>query len=134
GFGLLFYKMGNINLGSGSVINRDCLLDNRAAINIGENVSISGNVQIYTGGHDPHSPLFEMTCTPVTIHDHVVIFSRATIMPGVTIGKGAVVYACAVVCKDVPSMAIIAGNPGVVIGCRKAEPYYEIDYSYPAAM
>jgi len=134
GFGLSFYQMGNIVLGKGSVINRDCLLDNRATITIGKNVSIARNVQIYTGGHDPHSPLFEMTCSPVVIHDYAVIFSRATIMPGVTIGRGAVVFACAAVCKDVPPMSIVAGNPGVVIGRRKADPYYEINYSYPAAM
>lgn len=53
---------------------------------------------------------------PVTIGDKVFIGARAIILRGVTIGNGAVIGAGAVVAKDVPPMAIVAGNPAKVIG------------------
>lgn len=53
---------------------------------------------------------------PVIIGDRVFIGARAIILKGVSIGDGAVVGAGAVVSKDVPSMAIVAGNPATIIG------------------
>jgi len=55
---------------------------------------------------------------PVTIEDYVWIGHRAIIMPGVTIGRGAVVAAGAVVTKSVPPMSIVAGVPAKIIGQR----------------
>jgi acetyltransferase-like isoleucine patch superfamily enzyme len=133
GVGLTFYRTGNIRVGDRSVVNRNCLLDNRGVIDIGNDVSISRNVQIYTAGHDPHSPFFEMTLAPVKIHDHAVIFARATILPGVTVGRGAVVYPGAVVTRDVPSLAIVGGVPARQVGHRTAEPLYQLDYEFPLA-
>ncbi len=52
---------------------------------------------------------------PVNIGDDVWIGGGATILPGVTVGKGAVVAAAAVVTKDVPPFALVAGNPARVI-------------------
>ena len=134
GMGFRFYNLGKIVIGKNSVINRNCLMDNRADIHIGENASVSRNVEIFTAGHDIHSPFFEMVTSPVVIRDHVVIFAGARIMPGVTIGSGAVVYAAAVVTRDVPDMAIVAGNPAREIGKRASVPRYRLQYEYPLAM
>ena len=71
--------------------------------------------------HDIESPTFEEIGSPVVIEDYVVIGTRVTILPGVTIGKGAVTAAAAVVTKDVPDFALVYGNPaklaGWICGC-----------------
>ena len=134
GMGLRFYKMGGVSIGSRSVVNRDCLLDNRDHITIGSDVSIARNVHIYTAGHDPDSPFFEMITSPVVIEDHAVVFARCTIMPGVRIGRGAVVYGGSVVTRDVPACTIVGGSPAKPIRMRHAEPLYRLDYPYPLAM
>ncbi len=56
---------------------------------------------------------------PVVIEDDVWIGSRVTILPGVTIGRGSVVGAAAVVTKDVPPYSVVAGNPAKVVKTRE---------------
>lgn len=79
---------------------------------------------IYTSNHefsDITRPIMEQgyqAQEPVTICDDVWIGGRVTIMPGVTIGKGSVLGACAVVTKDVEPYAIVVGNPAHVIRYR----------------
>ena len=131
--GLRFYKRGKVYIGENTIINRDCLLDNRGGIDIGRNVSISRGVHLFTAGHNIHSPFFEMISSGVKIHDYAVIFSDSIIMPGVTIGRGGVVYAGSVVTKDVPEGAIVAGNPAQIIGRRALEPNYNLYYPFPTA-
>jgi acetyltransferase-like isoleucine patch superfamily enzyme len=134
GKGFRFYRFGNLSIGERSVVNRSCLFDNRDFISIGKNVSIARDVSIFTAGHDIQSPFFEMVTSKVTINDGVVIFAGAKIMPGVNIGKGAVVYSGAVVTKDVPPLSIVGGVPAQILGSRKAEPIYALNYTYPLAM
>jgi acetyltransferase-like isoleucine patch superfamily enzyme len=55
---------------------------------------------------------------PITIEDDAWIGAGAIVLPGVTVGRGAVVAAGAVVTKDVESFTIVGGVPSVVIGCR----------------
>jgi acetyltransferase-like isoleucine patch superfamily enzyme len=52
---------------------------------------------------------------PVIIGDNVWIGDKATILPGVSIGNGAVIAANAVVTKDVPAYSVAAGNPAIII-------------------
>lgn len=132
--GFQFYKTGNLKIEDGSVVNRSCLFDNRTHIEIGKHVSIARNVKIFTAGHDPESPFFEMVTMPVTIEDHAVIFANANIMPGVRIGYGAVVYGGAVVTKDVEPMVIVGGVPAHPVGRRCTPPRYALDYTFPLAM
>jgi len=135
GLGFKFYTLGNISIGQNTVINRDCLFDNRALIKVGENVSISRNVQIYTGGHNIKSEFFELTLSDVSIGDYAVIFSRSTILPGIKIGKGAVIYPGSVVTKDVHDFEIVGGNPATKIGIRNSNTLkYKLHYPYPMAM
>lgn len=56
---------------------------------------------------------------PVVIEDDVWIGSRVIILPGVTIGKGSVIGASAVVSKSVPPYSVVAGNPAKIVKTRK---------------
>lgn len=108
-----------IEIGENCNINKKCVLDGRGGVKIGNNVDIAQEVNIWTEEHDYNSPDFISTENPVVIEDYVWIASRATILPGVTIGRGAVVACGAVVTKDVPPLAIVAGIPARIIGTRK---------------
>lgn len=119
--GCEFRRPSNIILGDHCVINRNVLLDGRGGIlRLGNNVDIAQEAVIWTLGHDIHDDLHRDKGAPVTIEDYVWIGHRAIIMPGVTIGRGAVVAAGAVVTKSVPAMSIVAGVPAKVIGQRQS--------------
>lgn len=60
----------------------------------------------------------QISLAQVTIEDFVWCGANVTILPGVTIGEGAIIGMNAVVTKDVPSWAIVAGNPAIVIKYR----------------
>jgi len=118
----------NFKIGNHSVINQKCRLDNRGGITIGENVSISSEVCILTADHDLQSSDFTGRTRPVIIEDYVFIGTRATILSGVTLGKGSAVAAGAVVTKSVPPFTIVAGVPAKPIGMRPTDLKYLINY------
>jgi acetyltransferase-like isoleucine patch superfamily enzyme len=122
-----------VAIGKNSRINRDCTLDVRGGLTIGENVSISPEVMIVAGSHDVNDPTFPTVETdPVSIGDHVFIGSRAMILGGVTLGRGAVVAAGSVVTKNVPPMTIVAGVPAKPVGVRDpGATAYELDEPLP---
>lgn len=109
--GCKFFHIGKMRVGKNSVINFGCYLDNRRGIYIGNNVGIAHNTKIYTLGHDLNDPYFSTKGASVNIKDNVFIFSNAMIMPGVSIGEGAIVLAGSVVTKDVEPWTIVGGNP-----------------------
>ena len=117
-------------MGKDTVINFGCYLDNRRGIYIGNNVGIAHNTKIYTLGHDLNDPNFSTKGAPVHIEDDVFIFSNAMVMPGVTIGKGAIVLAGSVVTKDVEPWAIVGGNPAKKIRERSHDIDYKQIYRY----
>ena len=108
-----------------SHINRGCLLDARGSITIGSNVSISHNVSIMSGSHDYNSISFRGRFLPIKIEDYVWIGNNATILQNVTIGKGAVVCAGAVVTKDVEPYSVVAGIPAQKIRERNKNIQYQ---------
>jgi acetyltransferase-like isoleucine patch superfamily enzyme len=118
----------NLVIGTNSVINAKCRLDNRGAIRIGENVSVSQEVIILTADHDVNAADFAGRSLAVSIDDYVWIGTRATILPGVTIGKGALIAAGAMVTKDVLPYAIVAGVPAKLIKMRREDLTYETKY------
>lgn len=119
--GARFYKPENITIGQDSIIGEGAVLDGRDTIQIGNHVDIASEVMIYNGEHAIHSEAFEPQFEPIVIEDYVFIGPRAIILPGVTIRKGAVVGAGAVVTKDVASMQIVGGVPAKPIGERKVK-------------
>jgi len=120
-----FVTGNNITIGSNSVINRSTYLDGRTGLSIGNNVSIAPHVYIISLDHDPQSPSFATVNKPVVIEDYVWIGAKATILPGVRLGKGCVIGAGAVVTRGIPAYSIAVGIPAKVVGQRT----HELDYS-----
>lgn len=117
--GVKFREIGKLSTGKNVVINQECILDTRGGeIVLGDYVDIAPQVNIWTLEHDPQDPLFGTKGGAVTLHEYVWIGSRVTILPGVVIGKGAVVAAGAVVTKDVEPWSIVGGVPARRIGSR----------------
>jgi acetyltransferase-like isoleucine patch superfamily enzyme len=110
-----------LEIGENTRINRDCCLDARGSLTIGDHVSVSPEVVILTTGHQWRSPDFALESRPVVIGDHVWIGMRATILPGTTIGRGAVVAAGAVASGDIPPLSVVAGVPARVVSSRPAD-------------
>ena len=106
----------NIIVGSNSIVNSNSLLDGRGGkIIIGNNVDIARDVNVWTLEHDPNDDFHLTKGGDVIIEDYVWIASRATVLPNVHIGKGAVIACGAVVTKDVPPHCLVAGSPAKVI-------------------
>ena len=125
--GAKFYEPTNIIIGDDTIIGEGVILDGRDTLKIGSHVDIASEVMIYNSEHDVHDPYFSVITAPVIIEDYVFIGPRALIMPGVTIGKGAVVAAAAVVTKDVKPFTIVGGVPAKLIGERKNKnPSYKL--------
>jgi len=113
-----FYNPKNIKIGDDTIVGERAVLDGRDKLTIGNHVDIATDVMIYNAEHDVKDLNFRAVTAPVTIHDYVFIGPRAIILPGVTIKKGAVIAAGAVVTKDVEENAIVAGVPAVKIRDR----------------
>jgi acetyltransferase-like isoleucine patch superfamily enzyme len=118
----------SFRMGRNSVVNQKCRLDNRGGITIGDSVSISSEVCILTADHDVNSPDFAGRERPVVIEDYVFVGTRALILPGVTLGRGAVVAAGAVVTRSVAPYDVVAGVPAKVIASRRTDLEYGCSY------
>jgi acetyltransferase-like isoleucine patch superfamily enzyme len=120
-----------VTFGDHVYVNSGLTLVDDWKITFGSNILISPNVTIVTTGHPVHPdlrPHGEMYSFPVVIEDWVWIGSSVVILPGVTIGKGAVIGAGSIVTKDVPPMVVAHGNPCKVvrgISERDKEFYYK---------
>lgn len=116
--GAVFYNVSNITIGKDTIIGENVVLDGRDKLTIGDHVDIASEVMIYNAEHDIQSSDFKAVTSPVHIDDYVFIGPRAIILPGVTIGRGAVIAAGAVVTKNVGEYEIVGGVPAKVIGER----------------
>ncbi len=116
----------NLRIGPRTTIGFWATFDARHPITIGERVNLSSEVALWTLQHDPDSPSFGTSGGPIVIEDYAWVSFRATILPDVTVGEGAVVAAGAVVTKDVPPYSIVGGVPAKVIGQRPRGLDYEL--------
>ena len=113
----------NIELGDHSDIGFKAQIHGK--VKIGNDVMMGPEVSIWTRNHVMERvdiPMIDQGASsekPVTIGNDVWICSRAIILPGVNVGNGAVIGAGAVVTKDVPEYAVVAGNPAKIIRFRK---------------
>jgi acetyltransferase-like isoleucine patch superfamily enzyme len=95
-------------------------------IQIGERVCINDGVEILTASHNVTDPNWGLVKKKIIIEDYVWIGTGALILPGVKIGRGAVIGARAVVSKSVAPGTIVAGNPAVVISKTRPD---QLDYN-----
>ncbi len=120
--GAWFGDGSQLEIGDYSGIGVNCQVT--GPVRIGRDVMMGPEVIILTRHHRFDRldvPMWRQGSTearPVIIGDDVWIGTRAIIMPGVHIGRGAILGAAAVVTKDVPDYAIAAGNPARVIRSR----------------
>lgn len=114
-----FYQPKNISIGEDTIIGDHVFLDGRASLAIGSHVAIASQVLIYNSQHDIDAWDFKPTEAPVVIGDYCFVGARAIILPGVKIGKGAIVGAGAVVTKDVAPMSFVGGVPAKKIRQRR---------------
>jgi len=106
----------NIHLGKNVFINSDCKFQDQGGIYIGDDVLIGHNVVLATLNHEEDPERRGNLCpAPIKIGDKVWIGSNATILPGVTIGDGAIIAAGAVVKKDVDKKTVVGGVPAKFI-------------------
>lgn len=125
--GTVFYDASKISIGRDSIIGENAVLDGRDKLMIGDHVDIASEVMIYNAEHDINDENFKAITAPVEIGDYVFVGPRAIILPGVKIGKGAVVAAGAVVTGNVGEFEIVGGVPAKVIGERKLKnPTYRL--------
>lgn len=120
-----------LEIGKTTSIGRNSYLDARGKLIIGNNVSISPNVKIITAQHDLNSNNFKYISSPIKIEDYVWIGTGAIILPGVTLGKGAVICAGSVVTKNVEEYSVVGGNPAKYIKTRSRNLNYQIIYFEP---
>jgi len=114
----------NLRIGSNCYINSHVYVDNGAPVTIGNGVAIGHHVVIITTDHAIGSPRYRastITCKPVIIEDGAWLAARVTVLPGVTIGAGAVVASGAVVTRDVPPNTLTGGVPSKVIRTLSTE-------------
>ena len=105
---------GQISFGKQVFINHSFTAMSIGGIELGDNVQIGPHVTIVTDNHDLQQR-YVLKCRTVVIGDNAWIGAGATIMPGVHIGKNAVIAGGAVVTKDVPENTVVGGNPAKVI-------------------
>lgn len=122
--GASFFEPNGITIGRNTVIGYRSFLDGRGKLKIGNHVDIASEVMIYTNEHDVGSEDFSNSFAPVTVGDYVFIGPRSIILPGVTIGKGAVVAAGAIVTKNIPEGEIWGGVPAQKIKDRPLKSYH----------
>ena len=116
--------LNKVKIGKNVYINSNSLLMARGGITIEDNAMIAANVQLISNNHDPYD-LCTLTCKPVLIREYAWVGAGATILPGVCIGRHAIVGAGSVVTKDVPDYAVAVGNPAKVIKMFDKEKFQE---------
>lgn len=117
-----------LTVGEGCIIGDNAILDARRGLTLGKHVNINSNTSIYTEQHDHRDPeflCFEGKDLSVRIEDRVYLGCNVVVLPGVTIGEGAVCCAGCVVTKDVPPYTVVAGIPAKKVGERSQNLTYE---------
>lgn len=108
----------NVHIGDDFFGNVNVTFVDDAPIRIGNGVMIAPGVTLSTTGHPIHPELredFRRFSEPIVIEDRVWIGSNAVVLPGVTIGYGAVIGAGSVVTRDIPALSVAVGAPCRVI-------------------
>lgn len=108
-----------LTLGDQAAIGDDVLIYDLGPVVIGDRATVSHRAHVCAGSHDHRDPALPLQRPRIRIGDDAWICAQAFIGPGIDVGRGAVVGACAVAMRDVPDWAVVAGNPARVVGERR---------------
>ena len=113
------HRRRGVHIGKNVYLGMFCFLDNLHPeyIYIEDNASVNAGTMILTHFNPMkrYAPIFQAQMAPVLIKEGAIVAVRSTIMPGVCIGKNAVVSAGTIVDKDVPDCTLVKGNPMKVV-------------------
>jgi acetyltransferase-like isoleucine patch superfamily enzyme len=106
----------NLDLAERVFINQGCTFLDYAGIRLAERVMVGPKVTFITNGHpvDPEERKLYLTGAPIDVAENVWIGAGATILPGVSIGRDAVIAAGAIVADDVPAATLVTGPKATV--------------------
>jgi acetyltransferase-like isoleucine patch superfamily enzyme len=117
------YHQSQLAIGDETWIGQQCFLHSAGGLTIGARVGVGPGVKILTSQHrdvgrDTPVLFSPLTMAPVVVQDDADLGLGAILLPGVTVGRGAVVGAGAVVTRDVPEYAVVAGSPARILRHR----------------
>lgn len=112
----------NLVVGDWSAVGEDVLIYNLGPVTLGRGVTLSYRAHLCAGSHDLRDPRMPLLRPPIDIEDHAWVGTEAFVGPGVRLGEASILGARAVVVRNVPAGAIVAGNPARVIGTREGYP------------
>ena len=112
----------NVTIGKNVTVMNGVLMMSAGGITIEDNVMIAANVQLISNNHDPYDR-YVITCKPILIKEGAWIGAGATILPGVTIGKYAIIGANSIKSKNIPDYGVAVGSPAKVIKYLEKEKF-----------
>ncbi len=120
-----------LSVGAGTVINGDCYINAQGGIRMGRYCHIAKGLTVLSSNHNFRSPISipyddKDVLKPVTVGDAVWIGANVCILPGTTVGDGAILSMGAVVRGAVPPCAIMAGNPASIVGWRDQDTFEKL--------
>lgn len=117
GLGVKFLNIKNIQVGSGTNINSECIIDGRGAmVTIGSNVDIAPQVNIWSLEHNPRSSTHESRSGNVVIEDGCWLANRVIILPGTHLKRNTVVGAGTIVGGEYDESVLLVGSKPQVLG------------------
>lgn len=116
--------LNQVKIGKNVHINSNALFMARGGITIEDDVRIAANCSLISNNHDPYEREI-LICKPVCIRQGAWLGANTVVLPGVEIGRHAIVGAGSVVTKDIPDYAVAVGNPAHVVRMLDPEKFAE---------
>ena len=101
----------NLTMGVGACLGDRAHVYSLSPIEIQSGAVVAQEAYLCTASHDFTDPAYPLITSPIVVEPDAFIGARAFILPGVTVGRGAIVGACSVVTRTVPPHQTVAGNP-----------------------